>query len=152
RLTVGTAPPPLLQEVLTYFVACQLPLLVRHPPDLGLLQELGVEPDQLLGEGGDGGEPSRPSDPGHAVPETRFQRGREPPLRAAAVGETAPPQEAPHTQCRLNPRSPMVQLRRPDHLPCLVLHQGEPCRPAARIQLEAEWLLCWLRDRPFQHN
>jgi hypothetical protein len=60
---VGTVMPPLLEEILAHLIVRQFPLLILHPTNLGMLQQLGVQLDQLLGNGASGCVPLETSEP-----------------------------------------------------------------------------------------
>ena len=57
----------LLEQVLPHLVAGERALLVLDAGDLGVLDLLEVEPDQLLRRRGDRAEPEEPADPGQHV-------------------------------------------------------------------------------------
>jgi hypothetical protein len=154
---------PLLQEVLTHLIARQLPLLVIYSADVGLLQELHVEADQLLREGSNRGDSAQASHPGKHVAEAGLQRRWQPICTAAAVVEprravarvTLPTMTADSPPCQqrlMNPLPSMGELSSPHHLAGGIVDERKPSGLATRVNLEAQWLWLGIRYRALEDD
>ena len=64
---VHTLTPPFLEQVFSDFVSGEGALLVLYPAELGVLQELGIEPDRFDFDGRNGREPAVAPHPGKDV-------------------------------------------------------------------------------------
>src|SRR5260221_2372024 len=87
RAAVGALPAELLQQILADLITGQFALLVFHPTDLWILQELSIEADYLLGESSNRSKPAEPPHPGQDVADARLQGGWKPAFGASAVVE-----------------------------------------------------------------
>ena len=76
-----------IEQVLPQLVAGERALLGRDAGDLGVLDLLEVELDQLLRRRGDRTEPKEPADPGEHVGDAAFEARREPTLPSRPVIE-----------------------------------------------------------------
>ena len=138
---------PLLEQVLPQLVPGERALLVRDARDLGVLDLLEVELDQLLGRRGDRTEPKEPADPGQDVGDAAFEARREPTLPSRPVVEprwavarlagAAASTEGPAClERRLDGLAPVLDLDRGDDPPCLLLDDGQAGRLRARVDLD----------------
>src|ERR1051326_5799094 len=122
---VGASPPPLLQQVLTEFVAGQLPLLILKPTDFRRLHLLGVKAHQFERQRPDGATAAQTLHPGqHILHPAEARRGL-PPWRSPPVAKSgwsipgmslppAPAHPAPLVKGVLDLLPAMRQFRRPD--------------------------------------
>ncbi len=119
--TVGTGPAPLLQEIFPDLVSGQGSLLVFDSGDLRVFDLLHVEPDQLLGQFGNGNQSPEPFDPGEGRVDPMAQARGQPAVRTCPVVEpgrpvaklTSPPSpEGPAlVQFLFDGGSPVMNLR-----------------------------------------
>ena len=126
--------PPLFQKVLAHLIAGQLSLLVFDAAHLRVLQQLGIEANQLLRDGNNGCQPLEALYPGQYVADARRQRRRQPPNWAAAIGKALgsvagialaarAADGAPCQQCITNHLPAVGQFARPDDLPGRIVDQ-----------------------------
>src|SRR5260221_6464462 len=135
RAAVGALPAELLQQILADLITGQFALLVFHPTDLWILQELSIEADYLLGESSNRSNPAEPPHPGQDVADARLQGGWKPAFGASAVVEAggavtsraltaSSATHAPLVQPLPHPLSPVEQLRCPYYLARGIVHDG----------------------------
>jgi hypothetical protein len=126
---------------------CERALLVLDARDLGILDLLEVELDQLLGRRGDRAEPEEPPDPGEHVGDAALQARREPtrtprpviePLWAIAclAGPPAASQRSPGVERRLDRRAAVFDLDRGDDPSRPFLHDRDAGRLGPGIDLD----------------
>ena len=161
---VRASPVPLLQQVLSQFIACESPLLVFDTADLGVLHRLQVELHQFQTESGNRAQAHESLHPRHDVVYPALQGGSKPALGPAPVFEAwlsiprvalpaAAAYSASISQRMLDGLPSMRQFCGEDHLAAAIVDEREPCGLAARINLEAErfergrWYLALEDDR-----
>lgn len=167
RLAVSAGASPFLQEVFPDFVSGQCSLLVFNAGNVRIFHFLKVEPDQLLGESGDGSESPKPFDPRQGGIDPVIQRRRKPPSGNPPIVEpgfpvaerrSSPSSEGPPlVQLLFDLRPPVVDLGRMEDVdglfpvPPLFPDHDDAGGLRSGVDLDPDGL-CFSTDSVFQPN
>jgi len=139
------------------------PLLVLNAADFWLLERLHIEPDELLGNAGDGTDAQQSLDPGHHVAYSTLQRRGQPAGPSLAIGEarlsvarmatpSTVPYPTPLSEGLGARRSPMAELCGEDDFPRGLVHDRQPRGLASWIEFDAQPLCLWLLHHGFENK
>ena len=143
----------LLQQVFADLISGESALLVFRPADLRVLHGLHIEPDQFLGQVGDGGQGEEAADYRQGGVHPVLEAGGQPPHRARAVVEPGSPVAqvgAPATAAEIRPLfealadrgPPMAEFPKPKGMTDRSSHprKGDAGGFRARVEGEQEGL------------